>query len=90
MKQSSYDPKFAEGSAVEIASEDELKRFGAGWHYHHPITKKHLGYSGRRAIVSEVYFYHGGDKLYYLRGIPRLLWHEAVLRRARRKRTGVK
>ena len=53
-------------------------RFRRTWKSHHPLDDSQLAYAGQSAKVSNVSFYHGGDELYQLEGIPGI-WHEACL-----------
>ena len=61
-----------------IADHDTLASFLATWHHHHPLTPEQLAWAGRPATVAEVGFYHGGDVLYSLGGVPGI-WHEQCL-----------
>lgn len=51
------------------------------WRLHHPLTKDQLSYAGVEGKVADVGFYHGGDELYHVEGIPGI-WHEACLEEA--------
>ena len=70
-----YQEKFPVGSVVRIAELAELERFRTEWRFHHPLEAEQLGFAGRSAAVATVGFYHGGDVLYTLDGIPGI-WHE--------------
>jgi hypothetical protein len=70
-----YEPKFPAGSTVRVAPRERLERFQRTWRYHHPISKEQISYAGTSTSVSEVYYYHGGDVLYRLGGVPGM-WHE--------------
>ena len=48
------------------------------WRWHHPLESERLQFAGNEATVDSVAFYHGGDVLYTLHGIPGI-WHEACL-----------
>ena len=76
-----YEAAFQPGDRVKVASIEELELFRRTWKYHHPLTDEQLHYAGRTAKVREVGFYHGGDPLYRLEGVPGV-WHEACLRGA--------
>ena len=73
-----YNEQFPVGTRVQIASQERLDEFKRSWRYHHPVTLEQLGFAGRPAIVRNVAFYHGGDVLYELEGIPGT-WHEQCL-----------
>ena len=49
------------------------------WKSQHNLKPEQLGFADEIASVSSVGFYHGGDELYELEGVPGL-WHEACLR----------
>jgi hypothetical protein len=73
-----YKERFPEGTAVRVASRSTLKQ-QREWKNHHPITDEHLEYAGAASRVTSVGFYHGGDALYVLEGMPQLQWHEFSL-----------
>ena len=73
-----YRAEFSEGSKVQIASEATLNQFFTDWKYHHPLQVEQLPFAGEIAIISKVGFYHGGDELYELVGIPGI-WHGTCL-----------
>ncbi len=74
-----YNADFPVGSAVRIAGQEVLKGFQRPqWVYHHPLDAAQLEQAGRVTKVLEVGYYHGGDEMYELEGIPGL-WHEACL-----------
>lgn len=73
-----YAEKFPVGTPVQVATSTDLKRFRSSWHLHNPLMPEQLGYAGCRAAVAEVGFYHGGDPLYVLQGVPGV-WHEECL-----------
>lgn len=66
---------------VRILDAERLHAFRATWRFHHPLSEVQLAYGGRTASVEAVGFYHGGDVLYELCGIPGI-WHEACLQPA--------
>lgn len=72
---------FPKGSVVRIRSLAELERFRAEWKLHHPLQVGQLTFAGKTARVKEVSFYHGGDELYVLDGVPGI-WHECCLENA--------
>lgn len=73
-----YNAEFPVGSTVRIDGKQQLERFLKEWNYHHPLHHSQLKYAGCVAKVARVMFYHGGDVLYELFGIPGI-WHEACL-----------
>ena len=73
-----YREAFSVGSKVRIASRAALDQFRANWRYHHSLGEAQLLYADQIATVKEVAFYHGGDPLYTLGGIPGI-WHEKFL-----------
>ena len=74
----SYREEFPAGSVVRVANRPTLEKFMAEWKLHHPLDPSQLEFAGRQAEVERVSFYHGGDELYELRGIPGT-WHESCL-----------
>jgi hypothetical protein len=79
-----YNPEFPTGSMVRVASRDFLKSFLRTWKYHNPLLPKQLEFANTVAKVGKVFFYHGGDELYQLEGIPGN-WHEQCLGPATRE-----
>lgn len=75
-----YSEEYPEGTVVRIASRQELEQFQKTWKFHHPLKKKQLIFADRIAKVKDVGFYHGGDELYELEGIPGI-WHEQCLKK---------
>ncbi len=75
----SYVAEFPEGSIVQAANKADLELFQRKWKFHHPISDKQLEYADAETKVTSVAFYHGGDELYELEGLPGL-WHEACIR----------
>jgi hypothetical protein len=73
-----YPQFFFEGDLVQVVGLKELEAFRANWKYHHPLAEHQLAFAGRRATVASVGFYHGGDVIYELAGVPGI-WHEACL-----------
>jgi hypothetical protein len=70
-----YQERFPVGTSVAVASRERLEEFARTWRFHHPLSAEQLSYAGRAATVREVSFYHGGDVLYTLDGVPGI-WHE--------------
>jgi diadenosine tetraphosphatase ApaH/serine/threonine PP2A family protein phosphatase len=75
----SYKSAFAKGDMVRIASLSDLEQFRNTWRFHHKLESEQLTYADLTAHVRDVGFYHGGDVLYWLEGIPGT-WHECCLR----------
>ena len=73
-----YEAQFAIGTEVQIVDRVQLEDFRGSWHHHNPLTVEQLDSAGRRAKVQEHGFYHGGDPLYWLEGVPGT-WHEVCL-----------
>lgn len=73
-----YNAEFAAGAAVRIVERHHLEEFRRNWRYHHPLDEAQLSYGGTKATVKSVSFYHGGDELYTLDGVPGT-WHECCL-----------
>ena len=76
-----YRELYAVATRVQIADRASLEEFRTTWRYHNPLSAEQLAYAGRSGTVKEVGFYHGGDVLYQLDGIPGT-WHEQCLRAA--------
>jgi hypothetical protein len=76
-----YEAEFPEGTYVHIADSAVLERFMKEWPYHNRLQREQLSFANRKARVKGVSFYHGGDELYVLDGIPGI-WHEQCLRAA--------
>jgi len=74
-----YKEAFPSGVEVRVAERAFLEDFVATWKYHHKLQLEQLAFADRVAKVEAVSFYHGGDVLYKLEGIPGL-WHEQSLR----------
>jgi len=73
-----YKEAFPIGSRVRIADLRELTEFRRSWKYHHPLEEGQLAFAGIPATVADVGFFHGGDVLYELSGVPGQ-WHECCL-----------
>ncbi len=73
-----YQETYPVSSKVQIVARENLDEFRATWKYHHKLTAAQLKYAGQLAEVAAVSFYHGGDVLYELKGVPGL-WHEECL-----------
>ncbi len=75
-----YEAAFEVGAEVLIMDDQLLEKFNREWKYHNPLTEDQLGFAGKIATVKQVGFYHGGDPLYVLEGVPGV-WHEQCLHR---------
>jgi hypothetical protein len=73
-----YNADFPVGTTVRIPERAALEKFRATWKWHHPLQDEQLDYAGTTTAVTEVGFYHGGDELYSLKGVPGL-WHGDLL-----------
>jgi hypothetical protein len=76
-----YREVYLKGTLVRVADRASLLEFQKVWKLHHPLRWWQLWFAGQRATVFNVGFYHGGDVLYQLRGVPGT-WHECCLRSA--------
>ena len=76
-----YKETFPKGTRVRVADRTFLERFMNEWKYHHKLQQEQLAYADREARVESVGFYHGGDPVYKLEGIPGI-WLEQCLRPA--------
>lgn len=75
-----YRAQYAVGSRVRIQARDALDRFAREWKFHDPLRAEQLPFADTEAEVKDVGFYHGGDRLYQLEGVPGV-WHEQCLSR---------
>jgi hypothetical protein len=78
-KNGPYKADFPKGTKVQIADRVFLEHFRQTWKYHHKLAPEQLGFADQIADVKSVGFYHGGDELYELEGVPGM-WHEACLK----------
>jgi hypothetical protein len=76
-----YKEAYLQGTKIRVANRNFLEEFKREWKYHHKLLPEQLECADRVAIVEGVGFYHGGDPLYKLEGIPGL-WHEQCLQAA--------
>jgi len=76
-----YNPEYPIGTIVRVIGQADLDLFRRDWRYHHPLEDEQMGFAGVVAAVIEVGFYHGGDELYKLEGVPGI-WHEGCIERA--------
>jgi hypothetical protein len=73
-----YKEEFVKGSRVKIADHTFLEDFHRTWKLHHRLERDQLNCADKFAKVKSVGFYHGGDELYELEGVPGT-WHEQCL-----------
>jgi hypothetical protein len=78
-----YKEELPIGTIVRMRNHDALEAFQAEWKYHNPNQDEQLCFAGKEVVVEKVSFYHGGDAIYSLKGIPGV-WHEACLEAAKR------
>lgn len=71
--------EFEVGSQVKIADRNFLQQFLDAGQYHNELEPEQLSFADRTATVESVEFFHGGDEIYKLQGIPGV-WHEECLR----------
>jgi hypothetical protein len=70
--------EFEVGSEVRVADRGFLESVFEAGQYHNELEPEQLAYAGRVAKVKAVDFFHGGDEIYTLEGIPGV-WHEECL-----------
>lgn len=75
-----YQSDLQVGERVRTLPETQLAVFRDNWSYHHPLSDEQMRFAGDGYTISEVSFYHGGDPLYSLDGVPGV-WHRACLTR---------
>jgi hypothetical protein len=73
-----YNAQFPAGSLVRIANRATLEQFLRSWTFHDPLKSEQLAFAGTTARVDRIGYYHGGDPLYELEGVPGV-WHEQCL-----------
>jgi hypothetical protein len=73
-----YKELFPKGSRVRVRSRDVLLEFQRTWRFHDPLSDEMLPFAEHAATVSSLGYYHGGDVLYWLDGVPGT-WHEVCL-----------
>jgi hypothetical protein len=72
-----YCPDFPEGSHVRIVDRASLGEFRNERAFHTPAPRATRIWRTERRLGA-VFFYHGGDELYELAGVPGV-WHETCL-----------
>ncbi len=76
-----HQAEFEAGTDVRIADRAFLEEFLEAGQYHHELEPEQIEFADRVAKVEKVEFFHGGDEIYTLEGVPGV-WHEECLRRA--------
>jgi hypothetical protein len=74
-----YNADFPVGTRVRVADSAFLEEFRTTWRYHHPLQPDQLPCAGVVTEVEKIGYYHGGDELYWLKGVPGV-WHEQCLK----------
>ena len=74
-----YEAVYPVGSKVRVADRAFLQNFKETWVYHHKLLPEQLDMRTLRLQSNGVAFYHGGDQLYNLQGVPGI-WHPECLR----------
>lgn len=70
--------EFEVGTEVRVADRDFLQSFMEEGQYHHDLEPEQIDFAGKVAKVKKVEFFHGGDEIYTLEGLPGV-WHEECL-----------
>jgi hypothetical protein len=73
-----YNETFPVDSRVRIRDVAELRQFQIEWKWNHPLEDDRLRFAGELTRVLGVGYFHGGDALYTLDGVPGV-WHERCL-----------
>jgi hypothetical protein len=73
-----YREEYPVGTLVKIADKSLLELFLHTWRLHNKLEPIQLDYAGKTGLVKSVGFYHGGDELYQIEGMPGI-WHERCL-----------
>jgi hypothetical protein len=74
-----YNEEYPMGTLVKVASREALEEFLRTWKYHNKLSPEQLEYAGKTGKIKWLGFYHGGDELYQMEGIPGI-WHEECLK----------
>jgi hypothetical protein len=75
-----YAAEFDVGCEIRILNSEALNQFMRTWQYHNPLQPEQVAFAGKTSRVVSIGFYHGGDPLYVLEGVPGV-WHEPCLSR---------
>jgi len=73
-----YCEEYPVGTLVKIADRIFLESFIEDWKLHNKLLPEQLGYADKTGTITSVGFYHGGDELYQVDGVPGI-WHECCL-----------
>jgi hypothetical protein len=73
-----YKALFPIGSIVRVKNRADLERFAMEWRQHDPLTAEQIEFADATSSVKGLGYYHGGDPLYKLKGVPGV-WHEECL-----------
>jgi hypothetical protein len=73
-----YKAEFPVGSLVKITGREALESFLLTWKLHNKLQPEQVDHADKIGKVKSVSFYHGGDELYEIEGIPGI-WHEQCL-----------
>jgi hypothetical protein len=68
-----YKANFPIGSRVRIADAGQLQGLHRTWKFHDKLRTEQLNYAGGIGQVERIGYYHRGDVLYWLRGVPGIL-----------------
>src|SRR4029077_20745958 len=70
--------EFDVGAEVRVADRGFLEKVLEAGQYHNELEPEQLAFAGAVARVKSVEFFHGGDEIYTLEGVPGV-WHEECL-----------
>jgi hypothetical protein len=73
-----YSEEFPLGSYVKVANREVLDTFMRTWKFHNKLQPEQLDYADKTGKIKWFGFYHGGDELYQIEGMPGT-WHEQCL-----------
>jgi hypothetical protein len=73
-----YRELYPVGTQVQVADRASLEEFARTWRYHNKLQPAQLEYAATGTTVASVGYYHGGDVLYELEGVPGV-WHEGCI-----------
>ena len=73
-----YNAEYPVGTFVKIVDRRALEEFMRNWKLHDKLQPEQLEFASRTGKVKSCGFYHGGDELYQIEGIPGI-WHEQCL-----------
>ena len=73
-----YNEDYPIGTSVKIVNAEVLNEFMRTWNFHNKLLPEQLAFAGKTGTINWFGFYHGGDELYQIEGIPGT-WHEQCL-----------